>query len=75
MAGTYAGVETDALSVHAHVAELDELLELDGQRRHDAGIAYNQVVWAVVNSMLLASGAGEEGGRWEDGVNPRSTSD
>lgn len=36
---THAGVEADALGVHANVGELDELLELDGQRRHDACVA------------------------------------
>lgn len=34
---TYAGVEADGLCVNAQVAELDQLLELDGQGRHDAG--------------------------------------
>lgn len=35
----YAGVEADGLRVHAHRAELDQLLELDGQRRHDAQLS------------------------------------
>lgn len=52
---TYAGVEADGLLVNAQAGELDQLLELDGQRRHDAGVAENQVVRAVVKSMLLAS--------------------
>lgn len=34
---TYARVEADGLCVDAQVAELDQLLELDGQGRHDAG--------------------------------------
>jgi hypothetical protein len=52
---TYAGVEADALSVHANIGELDELLKLDGQRRHDAGVAYDKVKWTVFKSMLLSS--------------------
>ena len=34
---TYARVEADGLGIHAQVAELNQLLELDWQGRHDAG--------------------------------------
>lgn len=54
-AETYAGVEADALGIHAHVGELDNLLELDGKGRHDAGMAYYQVKGTVVKSILLSS--------------------
>lgn len=59
-AGTYAGVEADALGVHADVGELDKLLKLDGQGRHDAGMAYYQVKGTVVKSILLSS-TGDKG--------------
>lgn len=53
---TYARVEADALGVHANIGELDKLLKLDGQRRHDAGIIDYQGESRTVESILLAMG-------------------
>lgn len=41
------------MRVHAQAAELDQLLELDGERRHCARVANNEIIWAVVDSILL----------------------
>lgn len=61
--GTYAGVEANALCVHANIGELDKLLKLDGQSRHGAGVAYDEVKGTFLESTLLSSSSVERLGR------------
>lgn len=65
MAGfrTYARVEANALCVHANIGELDKLLKLDGQSRHGAGVAYDEVEGTFLKSTLLSSSSVERLGR------------
>ena len=61
--GTYAGVEGDGGLVDAKAAELEQLLELDGQgRRHDDGDALVCALLAKKSSQLVKS-CWTEGGR------------
>lgn len=54
----YAGVEADGLRVHADAAELDQLLKLDGQRRHDGGLCRGTKFYKVAEAEVVATSCG-----------------